>query len=244
MNSNGKLASSVAILQPSYLPWLGFFEQMFRVGVFVIYDEVQFDKNGWRNRNRIKTMQGTQWLTVPVLTKGKSKPANHAVRINPAANWDQKHLKSIELNYKNLPFFNDFSPKIEEVLKKKWNFLSDLNLDLTCLIKDYLGIDTPIKLSSEIPSKIKTVTFPEERLVEICSFFGATTFYEGCAGKKYIDESYFRRSGIQLVFQEYHHPVYRQGFGEFVSHLSTIDLIFNEGPDSLKILSTLTKKET
>jgi hypothetical protein len=243
VNSNSKLGSSVAILQPSYLPWLGFFEQMFKVEVFVIYDEVQFDKNGWRNRNRIKTVQGAQWLTVPVLTKGKSKPANHAVKVNSAVNWNQKHLKSIELNYKKLPFFNDFSPKIEEVLKKNWNFLLDLNLNLIYLIKDYLGIDTPIKLSSEIPSKIETAISPEERLVEICRFFGATTFYEGYAGKKYIEESFFSKSGIKLVFQEYHHPIYRQGFGEFVPYLSTIDLIFNEGPDSLKILSTPFKKQ-
>ena len=105
--------SVIAVLQPSYLPWLGFFEQMLRAKVFVIYDEVQFDKNGWRNRNRIKTAQGIQWLTVPVLTKGKEKPSNNSIQINSAVNWSLKHLKSIEQNYRKTLFFDDFFPKIE-----------------------------------------------------------------------------------------------------------------------------------
>jgi hypothetical protein len=228
----------LAVLQPGYLPWLGFFEQMLQAKVFVIYDEVQFDKNGWRNRNRIKTAQGIQWLTVPVLTKGQNKPTNNSIQINSMMSWNLKHLKGIELSYKKAPFFNGFFPKIEDVLKRKWKFLLDLNLELIFLLRDYLGIETQIKLSSEIPSTIKTVSCPEERLVEICQFLDLNIFYEGLAGKNYINESFFSQSEIQVEFQEYKHPVYRQLFGKFVSHLSCIDLIFNEGPDSLQILST------
>jgi len=233
--------SVIAVLQPSYLPWLGFFEQMLRAKVFVIYDEVQFDKNGWRNRNRIKTAQGIQWLTVPVLTKGKEKPSNNSIQINSAVNWSLKHLKSIEQNYRKTLFFDDFFPKIEVVLKRKRNLLIDLNLELIYLLKDYLGIETLVKLSSSIPSRIKTASCPEERLVEICHFFDLNVFYEGFAGTNYINESFFSQSGIQLKYQEYKHPIYRQMFGDFVSHLSCIDLIFNEGPRSLQILSTGTK---
>ena len=228
---------TISVLQPGYLPWLGFFEQMLRAKVFVLYDEVQFDKNGWRNRNRIKTAQGIQWLTVPVLTKGKNKPTNNSIQINPASNWNMKHLKSIELNYKKTTFFDELFPKIEEILKKKRAYLMELNLELIYFFKNYLGIETPIKLSSSIPSKIETKNSPEERLVEICRFLNLNIFYEGHAGKNYIDECFFAQSGIQLCFQEYKHPEYRQLFGKFVSHLSCIDLIFNEGPNSLKILS-------
>ena len=96
----------IGILQPSYMPWLGFFEQMARVDAFVLYDDVQYDKQGWRNRNRIKNSQGIQWLSVPILTKGKRSQLINQARIDPTNKWDLKHLASLELNYKKAIYFN------------------------------------------------------------------------------------------------------------------------------------------
>lgn len=224
----------IVILQPSYLPWLGYFDQMFKSDVFVVYDDVQYDKNGWRNRNRIKTSQGPQWLTVPVLTRGRNFPLNREVEINNTLSWQTKHLKSIVQNYMKAPFFDQHMGQVEDILKRAWRFLIDLDMAFIHMLVERLGLRTKICLSSDlrIPKMEKT-----ERLVAICRYLGADTFLEGDAGRDYIDESSFKEAGIQLEFHEYRHPVYRQLYEDFVPYMSVIDLLFNHGEDSLKILT-------
>lgn len=224
----------VVILQPSYLPWLGYFDQMFKSDVFVVYDDVQYDKNGWRNRNRIKTPQGPQWLTVPVLTKGRNFPLNREVEINDTSAWRTKHLKAIVQNYRKAPFFDQTIGPVEGVLGRRWTFLIDLAMLFTDMLMKQLGLDRKIYLSSDlkIPKLGKT-----ERLVEICRYFGADTFLEGDAGRDYIDEALFERMRIRLEYHSYRHPVYSQLHGEFVPYMSVIDLLFNHGRDSLAILT-------
>jgi hypothetical protein len=224
----------IVILQPSYLPWLGYFDQMFKSDTFVVYDEVQFDKNGWRNRNRIKTPQGAQWLTVPVLTKGRNFPLNREVEINNTLSWQTKHLKSIVQNYMKAPFFDQYMGQVEDILKRAWRFLIDLDMAFIHTLVEHLGLQTKICLSSDlrIPKMEKT-----ERLVAICRYLGADIFLEGDAGRNYVDESLFQKAGINLEFHQYQHPVYHQLYGEFVPYMSIIDLIFNHGEDSLKILT-------
>lgn len=227
----------VVILQPSFLPWLGYFDQMSKCDVFVIYDDVQYDKNGWRNRNRIKTPQGPQWLTVPVLIKGRDFPLNRDVEINNTTTWHVKQMKSIAQNYGRAPYFHRYAGAFETVMRRSWRFLIDLNLELLYLLMQQLGLTKNIHLSSDlkIPKSGKT-----QRLIDICHFLGADSLLEGDAGRSYIDESRFKEAGIRIDFHAYQHPVYQQLYGEFVPFMSTIDLLFNHGSEALKILTNRT----
>ena len=224
---------TVGILQPGYLPWLGFFEQLHRCDIFVLYDDVQFEKGGWRNRNRIKTPNGPQWLTVPVLVKGESFPLIKDVAINSSANWTKKHIKSITQNYSNAPFSGQYADRLFEILNRPWDYLIDLNLELLYWLTKQLNISTPMVLSSELGVPGSNV----QRLIDIINSLGGSCFYEGSAGKNYIDVHLFEDAGISVTFQQYDHPRYLQLYGDFMSHLSIIDLLFNCGPESLNILS-------
>ncbi|MCD6459480.1 WbqC family protein [bacterium] len=223
---------TLGILQPGYLPWLGFFEQMDKADIFVIYDDVQFDKNGWRNRNRIKTPQGEQWLSVPVLTSKKSSQLIYEVKIDNRTHWRKKHRKTIEQNYRKAPFFEKFYPVLEKGFLTAWDSLLECDMYFINEIKKFLQIDTPLISSRTLHSKGDST----DRLIKICNELKADTFYEGLAGKNYIDESLFQQKGLKLVYQQYGHPVYKQLYKNFISHLSVIDLIFNEGPGSLDII--------
>jgi len=223
----------VGILQPGYLPWLGFFEQVYRSDIFVIYDDVQYDKNGWRNRNRIKTPNGIQWLTVPVILKKQNKPPIKDVRINNQENWRKKHLESIKTNYSRAKYFFTYYPIFEKIYSKEWEFLIDLDIQIIHVICDVLGLKREFRLSSDLVAEGDK----NFRLIDICKKLGADTFYEGQSGKDYIDEKCFKDAGIEVQFQDYKHPEYSQLYGDFIPYLSIIDLLFNEGDRSLEILS-------
>ena len=223
----------IGILQPGYLPWLGFFEQVHRCDVFVLYDDVQFEKGSWRNRNRIKTPNGPQWLTVPVLLKGQGFPLINDVVINGAVPWQKKHIKAISLNYARAPFFDDYAEGLFEILNRPWKLLIDLDLALLYWFMKTLTISTPVLLASDLGIQGSNV----QRLIDIIRSIGGKTFYEGLSGKNYIDVQLFEEAGISVIFQEYHHPIYPQLHGDFLSRLSIVDLLFNCGPDSLSILA-------
>jgi len=226
------MGRTIGILQPGYLPWLGFFEQLARADVFVVYDDVQFEKGGWRNRNRIKTPQGAQWLSVPVLTKNEGFPLIRDVCINRKEAWGGKHVKSLRQNYGKAPYFQDYAPELFSILERDWDRLHDLNLELIGWLAGKMGIATEMVLASEldIPG-VRT-----ERLIRIIRHLGGDAFYEGAAGKNYIDPQEFLDQGITVIFQDYMHPVYPQLYGDFISHLSVVDLLFNCGPESRDIL--------
>ena len=229
-----KTSSRVAvILQPSYLPWLGYFAQLHRSDVFVFYDDVQFDKESWRNRNRIKGPCGAQWLSVPVLTSGQNWPSNRDVRIDNSAPWRRKHLRSLEQHYARAPYFADYIPMFSELYERTWTYLIDLNVAAFYLMAEMIGIRRPIRFSSELQVGGGKV----ERLVNICRAIGADAFYEGAAGRAYIDHETFARGGVRLEYQEYRHPEYPQLHPPFVPYLSAVDLLFNCGPKSLEILA-------
>lgn len=223
----------VGILQPGYLPWLGFFEQMCKSDVFVIYDDVQYDKEGWRNRNRIKTAHGIQWLTVPVMVTLENPPLIYEVQIDNKKNWGKKHFSSIQQNYSKAPFYRKYIDIFEEAYFKEWQYLLDIDMHFILELSKALGIDcNKITRSSTLNVSGGKI----ERLVNICKLFKADTFYEGAAGKDYIDENYFERHGIKVEYQNYKHPAYNQLHGDFVPYLSIIDLLFNHGNESLAIL--------
>ena len=230
---------TVGILQPGYLPWLGFFEQVHRCDVFVLYDDVQFEKGSWRNRNRIKTPNGPQWLTVPVLVKGQGFPLIKDVVINSSVPWQKKHIKAITQNYSKAPFFSDYAEGLFQILDRSWKSLIDLDLELIYWLVEQLGISTTMVLASGLGVPGSNV----QRLINMIQSLGGNHFYEGSAGKNYIDVRLFEEAGISATFQEYDHPGYPQLHGDFISHLSVIDLLFNCGPESLDILISEQKEE-
>jgi hypothetical protein len=226
---------AIGILQPSFLPWLGFFEQLYRSDVFVLYDDVQFEKGSWRNRNRIKTSNGIQWLTVPVLQKGLGPQLIKDVQINPGVPWQKKQTRTITQNYLKAPFFEKYADNLFDRLNRPWERLVELNVELIAWIATELGISTKIVLASELD----VLGSGTQRLIDVIKAFNGTCFYEGSAGRNYIDDGLFEKNEISIIYQDYDHPTYPQLYGDFVSYLSIIDLMFNCGEDSLEILTSV-----
>ncbi|QOX80356.1 WbqC family protein [Trichlorobacter lovleyi] len=230
----------IGILQPGYLPWLGFFEQLHRSDIFVIYDDVQYDKHGWRNRNRIKTANGIQWLTVPVLLKYNKHPQICEVRIDNMAKWRKKHLETIRQSYSRAPYFEHYFNIFESSFACNWEYLIDLDVHLMTELVRALGLpEKPMVRSSTLGIEGGRI----DRLIKICTYFGADTFYEGASGVNYIDPAVFLENGIRVKFQEYRHPTYPQLYGDFMPYLSLVDLLFNCGDKSLDILIGNTSPE-
>lgn len=223
----------VGILQPGYLPWLGFFEQVYRCDRFVLYDDVQFDKNSWRNRNRIKTSEGPLWLTVPVRQRGHTSQTLLQTEIAEQTVWPRKHLNTLHTYYGKAPHFRRYIEGLAEIYQREWVYLVDLDLALIFYLLEVLGITTPILRSSELGITGRST----ERLVAICKALDADCFYEGAAGQDYIETEKFEEAGIVIEYQHYVHPTYPQLYGEFIPYLSVVDVLFNCGEESLKIIT-------
>ncbi|MBN1573285.1 MAG: WbqC family protein [Deltaproteobacteria bacterium] len=218
----------VAIHQPQYLPWLGYFDKIDRADAFVFLDTVQFKKNEFQNRNRIKGTGGAQWLTVPVFQRHGQRISE--VAINNTDKWQKKHVMAVLSCYGKAPFFGEYFGAFEELLSRPWEGLSSLNMETVRLIASILKIETEFYTASELGD------FPEERdgrLVQIVKELGADTYLAGAGGREYMDTDIYADSGIEVVFQDFKHPAYPQLFGEFVPYLSVVDLIFNAGKSSL-----------
>lgn len=225
-----------AIHQPQTFPYLGYFTKMAQADCFVYLDNVQFKKNEWQNRNRIKTDNGWQWLTVPVL-HNFGQPID-AVAINPTVNWREKHLQMLQTNYGKAPFFAKYFPALQSIYSRKWEKLVDFNLTTLAWLKEVLGIATPTYLASQlITAQENAALTADERLIWICQRLKADTYLSGAGGHDYLQSDLFPHHGIKLIFQEYQHPVYDQLFGKFIPFLSVLDLIFNAGDTSLAIIS-------
>jgi hypothetical protein len=222
----------VVVLQPGYLPWLGFFDQMSRADVFVYYDDVQYDKHGWRNRNRIKTPHGPQWLTVPVRHGGLGSPRILDVEIDNRGPWARKHVASIRHAYARAPYVDDYMPTIDEVLSRGWTRLVDLDVTLVSAMAAMFGLAPTVVRSSELGIDGTR----SDRLVRICQHFAAATYLSGDAARDYLDVGLFERHGIAVEWQAFAHPVYPQQHGAFMPFLSALDLLLNCGPDSRRIL--------
>lgn len=226
----------VVILQPGYLPWLGFFDLMSKADTFVIFDDVQYTLRDWRSRNRIKTPDGVIWLTVPVKAKGVRGKLVRDVAVDNTNHWQERHLKNLESFYKRARYFNEIMLLINDVYKKKYAFLMDVDMDLILAIKKYLSLESNITFSSEIPS----ISKKDEKLLSICKYLNATHYLSGNAAKEYLREKLFEDEGIVVEWHNYHHPYYNQLWlkeNGFISHLSVIDLLFNHGPESAAIIT-------
>lgn len=230
--------NKLVVLQPGYLPWLGFFDQLNRSDIFIYYDDVQFDKHGWRNRNRIKSPQGILWLSVPVLTKGIEDKQIKDIQIDNRSNWNVKQLKTISMCYSKAAHFKSYFPELEELLSKTWDNICELDIALVELISKWLKLERKIYRSSELG----IYGSKSERLLNFCKHFGADNYLSGDSAQDYLDVDLFKKSNINVIWQNYEHPYYNQLYGEFIPYLSIIDLVFNMGEESrniLKINSTI-----
>jgi len=221
----------VSIHQPQYLPWLGYFDKIDRADVFVLLDNVQFKKNEWQNRNRIKTAQGPQWLTVPVLYRFPQLICE--VGVNNKERWQHKQRQAILSNYRKASCWPLLGPFFEEIFTREWNTIGELNIHVVQALAALLGIVTPIHVASELPPFPEN---PDERLIAITRHFGADAYLAGSGGHDYMDMGKYNTAGIKVIFQEYAHPVYGQMFGEFEPFMSVVDLIFNHGAESIEII--------
>ena len=221
----------VAVHQPQYLPWLGYFDKIDKADIFVLLDTVQFKKNEWQNRNKIKTAQGWQWLTVPVLYKYPQ--LINEVTINGKVNWQHKHRQALVSNYKRAPYYERVEGMLGDIFSSSWEYMSELNIEVVKRLATMLGIETQIYVASELGEYPQD---PDERLVAITKHFGVGTYLAGIGGRGYMNLDVYNKSGIEVMFQDFKHPVYHQLFGDFEPFMSVIDLIFNHGDNSLTIL--------
>ncbi|WP_245271745.1 WbqC family protein [Rhizobium sp. IBUN] len=219
----------VAILQSNYIPWKGYFDLIAAVDEFIIYDEMQYTRRDWRNRNQIKTPQGPTWLTVPVKVKGKYHQNIRETEID-GRGWAETHWKSIVLNYKKAPYFDEVAAFLEPIYRDEDHaFLSPLNRQLLESICGYLGISTRIANSWDYDH----VGGKSERLAALCVEAGGTEYVSGPAAQTYLDENVFAERGLKVTWFNYnHYPEYPQLWGEFVHSVSIIDLLFNCGKES------------
>jgi len=224
----------IAISQPAYLPWAGYFDLIDQVDTFVILDSVQFEKQSWQQRNRVKTPSGLQWLTVPVLFRGHFGQRIDQVVIREPG-FFRKHLRTIELNYRRAPFFEQYFPELSEILQTcSASLLVDLNLRLTRWLCRILGIGTELLRSSDLRENGSR----SELLVNLCLRLRSDSYLSPLGSAVYLleDIEQFAHAGIEVGFQHYEHPEYRQLFQPFQSHASVLDLIFNEGGNAISIL--------
>jgi hypothetical protein len=223
--------TTLVVLQPSYLPWLGYFDQMRKADIFVWYDDVQFDKHGWRNRNRIKGRQGPLWLTVPIRHAGRAVQSINAVEIDNRQSWRRKHLRSVEQLYACAPFCASASVGLGEILLQPWEHLVDLNIATTQWLAREFSIETPRYRASQLSIDGDR----NERLINLCRHFQATHYLSGDAARDYLDIERFAATGIEVVWHSYQHPQYPQLHGNFVPYLSALDLLLNVGPEARKL---------
>lgn len=223
----------VAIMQPTYLPWAGYFGLMQAVDLFIILDSVQFAKRSWQQRNQIKTPSGAQWLTVPVLSKGKLNQLITDVEINPDSDFPLGHQKAIETNYRKTRYFENYAQRLFTRLRAPSKKLAEITTGLILEIKDFLGIPTPILRSSQLASSGAKA----ELLAALCREVRASEYISPPGSKEYLANSAaFAKCEIQIKYFEFCHPQYPQNYGPFLPFMSTIDLLFNCGPESTGLI--------
>jgi hypothetical protein len=225
----------IAISQPTYLPWLGYFDLIDQVDLFVLFDSVQFERQSWQQRNRIKTPVGLQWLTVPVMFRGRFGQTIKDVEIRDLAFW-RKHLRAIELNYRRSAFFDSYFPDFSLLLQSCVTdpLLVNCNVRLIEWFNNILGIQTPLIRSSGGKYQGKRAAL----LTNICQSLQAARYVSPLGSAVYLlDEiDSFADKNIEVAFQHYQHPEYTQQFPPFLAYASALDLIFNEGPAALEII--------
>ena len=229
------MSKKVAIVQSNYIPWKGYFDMINLVDEFILFDDTQYTRRDWRNRNRIKTANGVKWLTIPVEVKGKYFQKIKNVIINDSG-WNCKHWDTISHSYARTRYFRKYKDVLEELYRGcTENYLSRINHRFLVAICKLLGIETKVTWSMNYRLS-EGIT---ERLVDICKQCGADEYLSGPSAKGYIDEKIFEKEGVRLRYMDYSdYREYNQLFSPFEHSVSIIDLIFNEGPNAKKFMKS------
>lgn len=217
----------VGVIQSSFIPWRGFFDFISSVDLFVFYDDIQYSKGSWRNRNRIKTVRGLDWLTVPIKNKKLSQLICET-RINYSIPWFTKHVRVLELNYREAPFLSDILNIFSKIEAQPFNTISELNIYLISEICLYLDISTPTINSAELNLKGSKT----DRLIELMTKVKGSTYLSGPSADNYLDKQAFINAGISLEYKTYDYRPYPQLWGEFEGAVTILDIIANCGPDA------------
>jgi hypothetical protein len=217
--------------QPAYLPWLGLLHKAALADVFVLLDVVQFEKNSFINRNRVRNPDGCSWLTVPVLTKGHMSSDMRSLRIGPGP-WARKHWTAFRMSYGRAPFFGQHAPFLEAVYRREWKLLVDLCEHVLAYLFQAFGVGARLVRASTLG-----VTGGKSALLlDICRKTGARVFVFGPLGGRYAASEAFEAEGVRVVFQQYQHPTYPQAYPGFVAGMNAFDLLLNVGPRSREVM--------
>lgn len=223
----------LAAHQPNYLPWAGYIYKVAQADVFVLADDVQYTKNGYINRNRVRTHDGCQWMTVPVRSHGRAGQVIAETEVANDQPWARKHMQTIEWNYRNAPFYDMHASFLQGVFQSPPEKLLDLNLQLLRYVLAQLDIDTPVRLSSELTLR------PErsQRLADMAISCGCDTYLAGSGGsRQYLDEEVLTSAGVEVQYVDFEHPQYPQCYAGFEKGMNAFDLLFNCGSRSREVL--------
>ncbi|NRB39888.1 MAG: WbqC family protein [Pseudomonadales bacterium] len=231
------MSKKVAILQSNYIPWKGYFDLISAVDEFILYDDMQYTKNDWRNRNQVKTPNGVEWISIPV-----GKAISRRIRDVELSNsvWQKKHWRTLEMSYRRSPYFNDVAEWLSPLyLSIAYTSLSQVNRLFLEAICSYLGINTVISNSWDY----QLIEGKSERLADLCLQAGASEYISGPAARAYLDKQAFEAVGIELSWFEYSdYPEYPQLWGEFSHGVTILDLLFNCGKDANQYMKYTTNK--
>jgi len=223
----------VSINQPAYLPWLGYFHRIAIADAHIVLDHVQFEKNSFTNRNKIRTRDGWSWLTVPVKTAGKfgQLPINE-IEIANEKKWAIKHWETLRLGYAKAPFFTEHAAFFESIYSRSWQRLVDLTGEITAYLLRAFEIKTRLYFSSQM----KAAGRKDELVLNLCRELGATLYLSGPLGRNYLREDLFREAGIAVRYDDYQHPAYPQAHPGFEPYMAAVDLLFNAGQASRSVI--------
>ena len=222
---------NVVILQPSYIPWRGYFDQIRRADLFVFYDDVQYDKHGWRNRNQIKTHQGKQWLTIPVHAKGATQGTRiRDVRIDWSKPWAKSHLKALTISYSKAPYFKEYLPLLNSLYQQQPEFLADFTIEASIILAHELGFTSTRFLRSSDLSNIEG--HATDRLINVLRELGATHYLSGPSAVGYMEPEKFAAAGITFEYLQYNYPEYSQLHPPYDPFVSILDLMFMTGSNA------------
>ena len=233
--SAAKAEVKCVILQPSYIPWRGYFHQIQKADVFVFYDDVQYDARGWRHRNRIKGPHGSQWLSIPVHCRGCQQLGTpiDEIPICWDAAWNERHWSTLRAVYGRAPFFERYESVLREFYQARPRLLADFTIDSTIRLARLLGIAGTRFLRS---SDLQAAGQKTDRLLAILQAIGATHYITGPSARGYLDESKLRSAGISLEYMDYDYPEYPQLFPPYDPQVSVLDLLLMTGPDAAKFI--------
>lgn len=223
----------IGAIQSSFIPWRGYFDFISAVDIFVILDDVQFSKGGWRSRNKIKTPKGTEWITVPVKHQSLSQMIINT-RIDDLGSWRKKHMGTWSANYNAAPYFSEVMKLLDIVWSGKCETISQLNVELIKTVCRYLDIKTPLIMSTDLSLQGEKT----ERLIDMMKKLNGSCYLSGPSADVYLDKAAFISNDFSLAYKSYDYPEYPQLWGEFDGAVTVLDLIANCGPDSMQHLKS------